>query len=94
MTAFRRNVARLEDQSEGIPRDNLLGALGISRWKVPDGYEEVNNYPLRPPFSYCIIARNVQTSEKIFIIDELHMDMEEKSVYEKLREILERELEA
>jgi flagellar protein FlaI len=77
-----------------VPRDTLLGALGINRWKVPEGYVEVESYPLQAPFSYCIIAKDEQTSEHIFIVDELPMDAEEREVSEKLNDILERELEA
>jgi flagellar protein FlaI len=93
--SFRRKKSRLKDlEGEGVPRDTLLGALGINRWKVPEGYVEVETYPLRAPFSYCIIAKNEETSEHTFIIDELPMDVEEKEVSEKLNGILEKELEA
>lgn len=93
--SFRRKKSRLKDiEDEGVPRDTLLGALGINRWRVPEGYVEVENYPLQAPFSYCIIAKSEQTSEHIFIVDELPMDAEEREVSEKLNDLLERELEA
>ncbi len=45
--SFRRKKSRLKDiEDEGVPRDTLLGALGINRWRVPEGYVEVENYPL------------------------------------------------
>jgi hypothetical protein len=93
--SFRRKKSRLKDiEGEGVPRETLLGTLGINRWKVPEGYVEVESYPLMAPFSYCIIARNEQTSEHIFIVDELHMDVAERAVSEKLNDVLEKELEA
>ncbi|UCH57338.1 MAG: type II/IV secretion system ATPase subunit [Candidatus Bathyarchaeota archaeon] len=92
---FGRKKKRFqEEKDEGVPRDTLLGALGITRWRVPEGYIEVESYPLRAPFSYCIIARNEQTSEHLYVIDELAMDMEERVVFNGLRDLLEKELEA
>jgi flagellar protein FlaI len=92
--SFRRKKSRLKNvEDEGVPRDTLLSALGITKWNVPEGYVEVESYPLMAPFSYCIIAKNEQTSERIFIVDELPMDVREREVSEKLNEILEKELE-
>jgi len=92
---FSRKKSRLQDeQDEGVPMENLLGVLGITRWRVPEGYAEVDSYPLKAPFSYCIVARNEETSEHLYIIDELPMDIEEKEIYEKLQALLEKELEA
>jgi flagellar protein FlaI len=83
-----------EEKDEGVPRDTLLGVLGMNRWRVPEGYQEVENYPLRAPFSYCIIARNERSSERLYIVDELPMDMDERAVFTKLQGLLEKELEA
>ena len=47
MVSFRKKKSRLKDlETEGVPRDNLLGALGINRWKVPEGYVEVESLSL------------------------------------------------
>lgn len=89
---FRRKKKQREDRDQGVPKEVLLGALGIRRWKVPEGYREVESFPLRPPFSYCIIAQNDQTSEHLYIIDELPLDMREKEVYDRLQAVLEKEL--
>jgi len=92
---FRRKKKRIqEEKDEGVPRETLLGVLGINRWRVPEGYQEVENYPLRAPFSYCIVARNEQTSERLYIVDELPMNLDEREVFTKIRGLLERELEA
>ena len=77
-----------------VHKNTILGALGIERWQVPESHEEVENYPLYPPFSYCMIVRNKHTSENLYIIDELPMNIQERGVYQKLRNFLERELEA
>ena len=92
---FRRKKKRIqEEKDEGVPRETLLGVLGINRWRVPEGYQEVENYPLRAPFSYCIVARNEQTSERLYIVDELPMNLDEREVFIKIQGLLEKELEA
>ena len=95
MSLFRRRKKRIqEEKDEGVPPETLLGVLRINRWRVPEGYQEVENYPLRAPFSYCIVAKNEKTSENLYIVDELPMDMGEREVYAKLQNLLEKELEA
>ena len=94
MVLGRKKKRVLEEKDEGVHRDVLLGALGIQRWRVPEGYREVLSYPLKPPFSYCVIARDDQTSEHLYIIDELPMDLEEREAFIKLQELFEKELEA
>jgi flagellar protein FlaI len=95
VSLFRRRKKRIpEEKDEGVPPETLLGVLGINRWRVPEGYQEVENYPLRAPFSYCIVAKNEKTSENLYIVDELPMDMGEREVYSKLQNLLEKELEA
>jgi flagellar protein FlaI len=89
----RKKKRNLEKRSRGVSKEVLLGALGIRRWKVPEGYQEVESFPLRPPFSYCIIARNQETSEHLYIIDELPMNMEENEIYDQIKAILEKELD-
>ncbi|RLI10476.1 hypothetical protein DRO42_01110 [Candidatus Bathyarchaeota archaeon] len=83
-----------EEKEETLPKEALLGALGIRRWRVPEGYREVESYPLKAPFSYAVISQSEQTSEYLYIIDELPMNLEEREAFVKLREILEKELEA
>jgi flagellar protein FlaI len=93
--SLRRNKRRAqEEKEEGVPKDVLLGALGIRRWRVPEGYKEADSYPLKPPFSYCVVARNDQTSENLYIVDELTMDMGEREAFNELQGLLEKELEA
>ena len=83
-----------EEKDEGVPGDILLGTLGMRRYRVPEGYREIDSYPLKPPFSYAIIARNDNTSENLYIIDELTMDLEERDVFYKLYQLFEKELQA
>jgi flagellar protein FlaI len=82
------------DAEEGVPSEVVLSALGIRRWRVPEGYKEIESYPLKPPFSYAIIARNEVNSDSLYIVDELAMDLEEREIYLKLHEVFEKELQA
>ena len=86
---------RKEDvKDEGVPSEVLLGVLGMRKHRVPEGYKEVVTYPLKPPFSYAIIASNERTSESLYIIDELTMDLEEREAFKKLYKLFEKELQA
>ena len=94
MVLGRKKREPKEKEDEGISKEALLGALGIRRWRVPEGYEEVESYPLNAPYSYAIVAQNKQTSERLYIIDELPMEQLERDAFRGLRELLEQELEA
>lgn len=93
MVFGRKKKETQEEKAEGLTKEALLGVLGIRRWRVPEGYREVESYPLRAPFSYAIIAQSEQTSEHLYIVDELPMDLEEREAFTRLRELLEQELE-
>ena len=47
-----------EDKGEGISEEALVGYLDIEGWTVPEGYFEVETYPLKPPFSYATIVQH------------------------------------
>ncbi len=94
MVLRRKKRRGPDEKDEGVSKEVLLGALGIRRWRVPEGYKEVEGYPLNPPYSYCVIARNDQTSEHLYIVDELPMDMGELDTFTRLHALLEKELEA
>ena len=83
-----------ERKDEGVPGEALLGVLGMRRYRIPEGYKEIQKYPLNPPFSYCIISSDTQTSDHLYVIDELALSMDEREALEKVREVLERDLQA
>ena len=91
---FSQNRKTPEQRDEGLPSEILLGALGLRRWKVPEGYKEIISYPLKAPFSYAVIAVNEQTSEYLYIVDELPLDLQERVIFTGLQSILEKELVA
>jgi len=85
-------------KKEKIPEDlsaeDLIAALKIERISVSDNAEVLDNYPLKAPFSYALIIREKDTSELSYIVDEIPLNDQEKEVYEKIKSILEANLEA
>jgi len=81
-------------RQEEISEEDLIGLLKVKRWRLPEGYAEVETYALKPPFSYACIAQNEDTAEYLYIVDELPLTKEEKEAFERMRNILEYELKA
>ncbi|MGB8780204.1 MAG: type II/IV secretion system ATPase subunit [Candidatus Bathyarchaeia archaeon] len=61
---------------------------------VPRGYKVVEKYPLYEPFAHVAIAQNPKTGEFKYILDELQLDPLERSVYNRILEILLAEIES
>jgi flagellar protein FlaI len=72
----------------------LIEFLDVKRWSVPEGYVEVEYYPLKPPFSYAAIVQNEDTLEYLYVLDELPLTRDEREGYFRLRNISEYELQA
>lgn len=61
---------------------------------VPRGYRIAERYPLYEPFAHIAIAQNPKTGEYKYILDELQLDPLERSVYNRILEILLAEIES
>jgi len=61
---------------------------------VPRGYRIAEKYPLYEPFAHVAIAQNPKTGEYKYILDELQLDPLERSVYQRILEILLAEIES
>ncbi|MGB9714452.1 MAG: type II/IV secretion system ATPase subunit [Candidatus Bathyarchaeales archaeon] len=61
---------------------------------VPRGYKVVERYPLYEPFAHVAIVQNPKTGEYKYILDELQLDPLERSVYNRILEILLAEIES
>jgi flagellar protein FlaI len=72
----------------------IVEFLDVKKWSVPEGYVEVEYYPLKPPFSYAAIVQSEETLEHLYILDELPLSRQERDSYFRLRNILEYELQA
>jgi flagellar protein FlaI len=84
-----------ETSSEAMSRESeLVEFLDVKKWSVPDGYVEVEYYPLKPPFSYAAIVQNEETLEYLYVLDELPLDRNEREGWSRLRNVLEYELQA
>ncbi|MEM2988223.1 MAG: hypothetical protein QXK26_04205, partial [Candidatus Bathyarchaeia archaeon] len=57
---FNSKIAKNKEDrrdAESLAED-LIGYLDIKKWGAPEGYVEVETYPLKPPFSYACIVQN------------------------------------
>lgn len=81
-----------KNRLEEPPAETVIGYLGLKRKGAPEGYSEVETYPLKPPFSYASIVQNDLTAELLYIIDELPLEKGESEAYKHMRNILEYEL--
>lgn len=70
----------------------LASLLKVSHFSIPEGYIEIKKYPLNPPFSYAVIVQNTSTSDTLYMVDELPMNMDEKVLYSTMKDRLERSL--
>jgi flagellar protein FlaI len=85
-----------EDQLREFMREEgqVVEFLDVRKWSVPEGYAEIEYYPLKPPFAYAAIVQNEESLEYLYILDELPLAREERDGYFRLRNILEYELQA
>lgn len=90
----KKGRKKVESKGEEIPAEVLLGALNLRLRRIPEGYREVETYPLTPPFSYAVIAQNSETADYLYLLDEIPLDLRERDAYLRAKEILEEELEA
>ncbi|MEM2099226.1 MAG: type II/IV secretion system ATPase subunit [Candidatus Bathyarchaeia archaeon] len=68
--------------------------MGLKGCRIPEGHVQVDNYPLKPPFSYAWIFQDEQEGSYFYVVDELPMTIEEREAYKRLKNILEYELKA
>jgi flagellar protein FlaI len=61
---------------------------------LPRGYKIVERYPLYEPFVHVAIAQNPSTGEFKYILDELQLDDLERSIYNRILDILLAEIES
>jgi len=61
---------------------------------LPRGFRVVERYPLYEPFAHVAIVQNPKTGEYKYILDELQLDPLERSVYNRILEILLAEIES
>jgi flagellar protein FlaI len=82
------------DAVQSFSEEDLFGYLELGGWNAPEGYSEMETYPLEPPFSYASIVQNEDTADYLYVVNELPLKKEEREAYASMRNILEYELEA
>jgi flagellar protein FlaI len=82
------------EEKDKISEEDLIGYLGIQGCRVPEGYVQIESYPLKPPFSYAWIFQDESEGSYFYVVDELTMTREERESYKRLKNILEYELKA
>ena len=83
-----------EKPEEGVSVEGLLEALNLQQHKLQENFGALDNYPLKPPFSYALIVQDKNTSELSYFVDEIPMSREEQEASTELRKILESRLQA
>ena len=86
----KREIQEQEKTSD----EEMIAYLGIQGYHVPEGYTDVENYPLNPPFSYAWVFQDDSEGNYFYVVDELSMSREEREAYKRLKNILEYELKA
>jgi flagellar protein FlaI len=81
-------------EKEKTSDEELIACLGIQGYKVPEGYTQVESYPLDPPFSYAWIFQDDDEGSYFYAVDELSLTRDERESYKRLKNILEYELKA
>ena len=90
---FGKKNAEIE-QKVKTSEEDLIGHLGIQGCHVPEGYLQIESYPLKAPFSYAWIFQEEQEGSFFYVVDELTMTKEEREAYKQLKSTLEYELKA
>ncbi len=74
--------------------EEMIAYLGIQGYQVPEGYTQIESYPLNPPFSYAWIFQEDSEGSYFYVVDELSMTRDERESFKRLKNILEYELKA
>lgn len=89
-----KNKREEKEENFRVTEENIAGFLNLKRSTVPEGYNEVETYPLKAPFSYSSIVQNEETGGYLYIVDELPLKKEENNLLFRMKNILEYELQA
>jgi flagellar protein FlaI len=90
-----KDASKRDEFQEMMSKEGeMIEFLDVKKWSVPEGYVEIEYYPLKPPFSYAAVIQNMETLEHLYVLDELPLAKEEREGYFRLRNVLEYELQA
>jgi len=81
-------------QEKKASDEEMITYLGIQGYQVPEGYIQIESYPLNAPFAYAWIFQDESDGGYFYVIDELPMTKTEREQFYRLKNILEYELKA
>lgn len=61
---------------------------------IPKAFKIIKKYPLYEPFAHVVVAQNPKTGEYKYFLDELSLDPLERSIYDRVLNILLAEIES
>ena len=94
MKVGKKKQDQEEARKEKTSDEELIAYLGIQGYQVPEGYTQIESYPLNAPFSYAWIFQDDSDGNFFYVVDELPMNREERESYKRMKNILEYELKA
>lgn len=94
MKFIKKNDKQTKPETQQLSEETLVGLLDLKKWSPPEGYYEMETYPLKPPFSYATIVQHEETMDCLYIVDELPLSKEEKEAFDRMKNIIEYELKA
>ena len=94
MKRGKKKNKKNEKVTQEITTEDLMCDLRLLRGGTPEGYIELESYPLNPPFAYAFIVQSKETAEYLYIADELPLTPEERDAFKRLKNILGYELKA
>ena len=65
-------------QEKKTSDEEMIAYLGIQGYQVPEGYIQVESYPLNPPFSYAWIFQDESEGSYFYVVDDLPMTKKER----------------
>jgi archaeal flagellar protein FlaI len=93
MKLGKKNKEQVKEKQE-TPDEEMIAYLGIQGYQVPEGFTQIESYPLNPPFSYAWIFQDESEGSYFYVVDDLPMSRKEREAYKRLKNILEYELKA
>ena len=94
MKLGKKKNEEIEEKKDKTSEEELIGYLGIQGCRVPEGYQQVESYPLKPPFSYAWIFQDESEGSIFYVVDELTLTRAERDACKQLKNTLEYELKA
>jgi len=81
-----------ESSTERVKASTEASLIAVSPKIIPKGFKVIESYSIREPYVRVAIARNEETGEIVYLVDEVKLTRREKAIYQRVLETLEWEL--